>query len=212
MIHKLLVLIFLVSSVVCNASNIPAFKDVGETLFIGIENTISIDLKGCDPELVEIKVSSGHLYKRSDSTYILNVSHVEDEFKIKLYYKKVICEIKSMKTARIPEPTLTFEYENDGKIYRKKNANPGKLQFIYPAAYPVHHKSQIMSFFISMVDPSGMSMYSATMRNDSFDEFSINQLKRLSPGSTIHISKIVSLHPTQGTRQTHYSKQLIVVD
>ena len=111
MIHKLLVLIFLVSSVVCNASNIPAFKDVGETLFIGIENTISIDLKGCDPELVEIKVSSGHLYKRSDSTYILNVSHVEDEFKIKLYYKKVICEIQSMKTARIPDPTLTFEYE-----------------------------------------------------------------------------------------------------
>ncbi len=210
--NKLLALIFLVSSVVCNASNIPAFKDMGETLFIGIENTISIDLKGCDPELVEIKVSSGHLYKRSDSTYILNVSQVEDEFKIKLYYKKVICEIKSMKTARIPEPTLTFEFENDGKIYRKKNANPGKLQFIYPATYPEHQKSKIMSFFISMVDPRGMSMYSANMRNDSFDEFSINQLKRLNPGSTIHISNIVSIHPTQGARQTHYSKQLIVVD
>lgn len=210
--HKYFAFIFLLFSFVSKASNIPKFVNIGETLFIGIENTISIDLKGCDPELVEIKVTSGHLYKRSDSTYILNVSHVEDEFKIKLYYKKVVCEIKSLKTERIPEPTLVFEFENDGKLYRKKGINPGKLSFVYSSDYPEHLKSKIISFSVSMVDTNGMPMYSANMRNDSFDQYSIDQLKRLSPGATININNIVSQHPTQGGRQTHYTKQLFIVD
>jgi aspartyl/asparaginyl-tRNA synthetase len=193
-------------------SNIPAFKSIDETLYIGVENTITIDLKGCDPELVEIKVNSGHLYKRSDSTYIMTISQLEDEVKIKLYYKKVIVEIKTLKTGRIPEPTLIFEFESDGKISRKKNPNPGKLSFVYPTSYPENQKLTIISFFVSLIDSNGMPMFSANMRNDSLDEQAINQLKRLNPGSSISISHIISQHPTQGTRQTHYVKQLLVVD
>lgn len=52
-----------IASVFIVFANIPTFDKVGEVVYIGIENSINIQLNNCNPEEIQLKVNVGSLQK-----------------------------------------------------------------------------------------------------------------------------------------------------
>lgn len=57
-----------------------------------------------------------------------------EDLKLKLYYKKVLVEVKT--AVKIPDVTPYFVGEKMGKIKKSDISSLGKLTFNYPKDYP----------------------------------------------------------------------------
>ncbi len=192
-------------------ATIPSFRDFGDEIYIGIDNTIHIDLNDSDPEYVDLKISSGSLIKRSDSTYSIIVQIPEDEVKIKLYYKKVVCQIKTVKTSRLPNPELGFELVH-GKISKAEADKTGKLILNYPEKYANINKQQIISFNTTIIDATGRSVFATYTRGDALDNNTLSMLKKVQPGSKIRINNVVAQSPNLGAIQIQSALELDIAE
>jgi hypothetical protein len=193
-----------------NAS-IPSIKDLGEEVYIGIDNQVMIDLKGCNPEEVELKISSGTLVKRSDSTYTIIVSIPEEEIKVKLYYKKVVCQIKAVKAMRMPMPSIVFE--NAEKTISKANATQsGKLIIKYPAKYTNIGRANIISFNVAIMDNSGRTIFANYVRGDALDSNTLTMLSKVNKGSKLLINNIITQSASLGAMNVPASLEMSIVD
>lgn len=201
-----------IASVFIVFANIPTFDKVGAVVYIGIENSINIQLNNCNPEEIQLKVNVGSLQKRSDSTYVYIPQGVQDEIKFKLYYKKVLCAITSVSSRMLPEPTLAFEKEIGGSLKEKDLENPGKLLFNYAKEYPDFNKSKILTFAIMLNDKQGVPIYSTTIKGESLDNVTLNNLKKLTKGAIISIDNIITTNINKGNNRYPAYKQINVID
>lgn len=192
-------------------SKIPAFQQINDKMYVGIENHITLSLNGCDVEGIEIKVTEGILQKRSDSTYVYILHQQSQEIKIKLYYKKILCAVKNIQIIQIPEPEINFEKENNGFINVLNLQDPGKLLIKYDSNFPEENKSQIVSFQIIIQDKSGVPLYSGPVRGNTLDSYAKDQLKRAKPGDSLHINNIITQNTRVGMVRSNISKQIKIV-
>lgn len=191
--------------------SIPTFKSIGDKMYIGVENLITLDISDCVAEDVTIKVSEGILQKRTDSTYVFYHNQVTEEIKIKLYYKKILCAAKTISVDRLPEVKVAFAREKDGFIRISDLTDIGDLELLYASNFPEHNKSVITSFSLMTVNRDGMSLYSTEIRGKNLDKQSIDQLKKLTPGDIIRINNVITQDPHLGVIRMNINKQITVV-
>lgn len=192
-------------------SSIPTIKSIGDEVYIGFDNQLLIDLKGCNPEDVNIKISSGTIAKRTDSTYSIFVNIPEDEIKVKLYYKKVICQIKTIKAVRLPNPEITFE-NLDRTISKAQATQAGKLILKYPVSYSNIGVSNIISFNAAIEDTNGRFLFSTYTRGDALDKNTINMLSKVKSGTRLIINNIITQTSGLGAMNTPGTLTLQIVD
>jgi hypothetical protein len=181
-------------------------------MYIGVENTIHIQLNNCNPEDIQLKVSQGTLQKRSDSTYIYIAQGINEEIKFKLYYKKVLCGLINATTTVLPNPSISLEKEYEGTIKLKDLNSKLKLEFKYPPSFPENHKSKIISFSFVFYDKNNVPIYSSTIRGDAFDENTMKVLSKLTQGCTINIHNILTSNMYKGNTLFSGSKQIVITE
>ena len=204
-------ILFLQLSLAFIIATIPSFRDFGDEIYIGVDNIVHVDLNDCDPDDVDLKISSGTLIKRSDSTYSIVVQIPDDEVKIKLYYKRVVCQIKTVNTARMPNPGLGFEFVQ-GKISKAEADKAGKLILKYPEKYANITRHNIISFNITIIDPTGRAVFSTYTRGDTLDNNTLNMLKKVQQGAKLQINNVVSQSPNLGTMHIQASLELVIME
>ena len=192
---------------------LPSFKGgFPDTLYVGMESQIHSSLKGCDPEDVQIKINSGNIYKRDDSTYIFHPQIPEDEMKIKLYYKKLLCELKTVKVKKLADIEPSFEFENQGFIKKSDLQKSGHLQIKYPEDYPEDLKTTLVSFNFMAMEPGGISVYSATIRGDKLDANAMQTIGKLVKGSRLIINNVITQNKRAGMSVLNIHKQIVLLD
>lgn len=193
-------------------ATIPSIKDLSNEIYIGVDNQVIINLKNCNPEFVDLKISSGTLIKRDDSTYSIIVQIPEEEIKVKLYYKNVVCEIKMVKAVMLPSPELAFENTKEGIISKKDAEQTGKLMLTYPAEYANISRSSIISFNVTIQDPMGKPIFSNYIRGDALDKNTLNMLSKVKDGSKLFINNVITQSSNQGARSIPTQLELAIVD
>lgn len=192
--------------------SLPAFQGLGDNAYMGIENKIQLALHGCAPSDITVKASAGSLYKRDDSTYILVPQQDADEIKVKLYYKKVICDVKTLAVKRLPELIPHFEGEQMGFISRQGLSKPGRLRFIYPADYPLELHSTIISYSLLLYNHAGQIVWQGNVRGEIPDAKGLAEMARLGKGGKLFISNIMTQNQRQGTQRLNINKEVQVTD
>lgn len=180
---------------------IPTFEQVPEEVFTGVENRVVLNLKGCDPELVEVKLEGGSLLKRSDTTYSVIVQIPNEEIKLKLYYKKILCEVKIISSSVLPEAQFKFEHSNNGYLSVNGGDSPGKLEAVLDKNYPGKENTTILSYLLTMVNDKGARVYSSNIRSDKLDTNALNQFKKLMPGAKIIVTNVSMRNDLIGVKQ-----------
>ncbi|MCE2790453.1 MAG: hypothetical protein LW630_11140 [Saprospiraceae bacterium] len=193
-------------------ATLPSFLGLGETLYMGIENKIRLSLHGCTPAEITVKASAGSLYKRDDSTYILVPQQDAEEIKVKLYYQKVICDIKTLAVKRLPDLIPHFEGEQMGFITRQGLNKPGRLRFIYPTDYPQEMYSSIISYSLLLYNQAGQIVWQGNVRGDTPDAKGLAEMARLGKGGKLYITNIMAQNPRQGTQRLNINKEVNVTD
>ncbi len=191
--------------------NLPGFsKNIPATMYMGVENKISLHLNGCASEDVSLKINTGSLFKRDDSTYSFIPQLEMEDLKIKLYYKKVLVEVKTVRVKQIPDVIPYFVGEKSGKIKKTDINSLGKLTFEFPAGYPEEMKSVVYSFSVFITDLNGVAVYSGNMRGDSLDGHVISMITKLNKGGRIIINNIIVHNSRSGHQRINNSKELMV--
>lgn len=192
-------------------SNLPGFsKDISSTIYMGVENKITLHLNGCAAEDINLKINSGSLFKRDDSTYSFIPQVEMEDLKLKLYYKKVLVEVKTVSVKKIPDVTPYFVGEKMGKIKKSDISSLGKLTFNYPKDYPEEMKSVVYSFSVFITDINGVAIYSGNMRGESLDGQITSMIAKLNKGGRIIINNIIVHNPRSGHQRINNSKELMV--
>ncbi len=192
-------------------SNLPGFsKDISSTIYMGVENKITLHLNGCAADDINLKINSGSLFKRDDSTYSFIPQVEMEDLKLKLYYKKVLVEVKTVSVKKIPDVTPYFVGEKMGKIKKSDINSLGKLTFNYPKDYPEEMKSVVYSFSVFITDINGVAIYSGNMRGESLDGQITSMIAKLNKGGRIIINNIIVHNPRSGHQRINNSKELMV--
>jgi len=192
-------------------SNLPGFsKDISSTIYMGVENKITLHLNGCATDDINLKINSGSLFKRDDSTYSFIPQVEMEDLKLKLYYKKVLVEVKTVSVKKIPDVTPYFVGEKMGKIKKSDISSLGKLTFNYPKDYPEEMKSVVYSFSVFITDINGVAIYSGNMRGESLDGQITSMIAKLNKGGRIIINNIIVHNPRSGHQRINNSKELMV--
>jgi len=194
-------------------SNLPGLsKNISNTMYMGVENKIMLQLNGCTAEDINVKINSGSLFKRDDSTYSYIPQVEMEDLKLKLYYKKVLVEVKTVSIKKIPDVTPYFEGEKMGIIKKSEINGLGKLTFDYPKNYPDEMKSVIYSFSIFVMDENGATIYSGNMRGDSLDGNVSSVITKLNKGGRIIINNMIVHNLRSGHQRINNSKELNITD
>jgi len=206
-------LIFLFIVQLFSGTTLPTFgTDMEETMYLGVENMITVDLKKVNPEDIKVKVNSGTLYKKNDSVYVYIPQEVDAEVKIKLYYQNVICDLKIV-TIKVPAPlTLAFDTAPSDKIKLSALDQNGKWTLRNPNTQANNKKTFITSFNIYIRNQQGISYYSATVRGEKIDEAAIKVIKSIGAGATILCNNFQILQPNNNITYLNEQKELTVIE
>lgn len=192
-------------------ANLPSIKETGHNVvYIGIENRIDIAINNTDPEDITVKVTSGNLYRRDDSTFAFNPPFEVEEFKIKLYYKKVLCQVQTMSVRKIPEPTLLFDGESNNSILLNKITGDSGLRLKYAEDIPEYLQSKIFSYNLYIKPKNRSNPISYSMRTEKLEESAINIIKNQEPGSTIIINNVLAISASGVHSRINSTKELLL--
>jgi GldM C-terminal domain len=192
-------------------ANLPSIKDNGHNvLYVNVENKIDISINNTNPEDIMVKVTSGNLYRRDDSTFVFTPPFEVEEFKIKLYYKKVLTEVKTMTVKKMPEPTLYFDAEVNGKISIANITASTALKFDYGNGIPESVKNKVFSYNVFIKTKNNHNAHSFAIRSEKLDENFINFIKTQEEGTTLVINNVLAISPNGVHSRVNATKELIL--
>jgi hypothetical protein len=206
-------ILLLISSIfVYLIAGVPQFgKDIPKTMYINHENNLPIIMNGCSTEDVLVKIISGSLYKKNDSTYAYIPQTEEEELKIKLYYKKVIIEVLTVKTKHLPEGIPVFDKSAGKTISLAAPQSTGQLVLQYSEDVPVYIRPTVTQFNVQAFNPQGANVFNTTVRGNVFDTQTLEKIKQLSPGSKLSVHSIITQHPRLGNARLNATLELQVI-
>ncbi len=193
--------------------NVPAFsKNMPDVVYLSIENRIPLNLYGSNPEDILIKVTPGNVYKRDDSTYAFVPQIESEELKIKLYYKKVLCEVKTVVVKKMPDVVPVFTKEIQGRLRLQDIPNLSTLTLQYPAAFPDELKSTVVSFGLSIMEANSITVYAGNLRGDKLDEHALKALSSVGKNARLILHNIVVQNPRTGQQRLSLVREVVVTD
>lgn len=205
-------LLLLIHMVFNSSVGVPQFgKDIAKTMYINHENNLPILMHGCSPEDVLVKINSGSLYKKNDSTYAFIPQTEEEELKIKLYYKKVIIEVLTVKTKHLPEGIPQFEKSPGKTVSLASPQSVGTLILQYTDPVPMEIRPTVTQFNVQAFDPQGANVFNTAVRGNVLDAQTLERITKLPPGSKLNIHSIITQHPRMGNARLNATLELQVV-
>jgi len=194
------------------AVGVPQFgNDIPKIMYINHENNLPIVLDGCSAEDILVKINSGSLYKKNDSTYAYIPQAEEEELKIKLYYKKVIIEVLTVKTKHLPEAMPVFDKSAGKTLSIAAPLSTGQLVLQYREDVPVHIRPIVIQFNVQAFNLQGANVFNTTVGGNVFDQQTLEKIKQLTPGCRLNIHSIITQHPRLGNARLNATLELQVI-
>lgn len=110
-------LTFLVSIVV---GQIPEWqKELPLCMFVSAENLVSVRLNGALAEDIQVKATGAQVQQRNDSTFQITPTQFQDDIRVKLYFKNILCGVKQFPVRYLPDIDIVFPGENNGVVKKK---------------------------------------------------------------------------------------------
>jgi hypothetical protein len=192
-------LLLLINLVFYSSAGVPQFgNNISKTMYINHENNLPVLMHGASAEDILVKINSGSLYKKNDSTYAFIPQTEEEELKIKLYYKKVIIEVLTVKTKHLPEGTPQFDTSPGNTLSLASPQSVGPLVLHYTEPVPMEIRPTITQFNVQAFDPQGANVFNTTVRGNQLDNQTLERIKKMVPGSKLSIHSIITQHPRMG--------------
>lgn len=194
-------------------SGLPSFsKSIPPVVFMGVENYIHIQLNGSNKDDIQLKVFPGNIYRRDDTTFAFSPHYTEGELKLKLYYKNMICDIKSVEVKQQPNFTPYLDKEKNGFIRLADIANVQTIRLAAQEDIPEDMIPKIQSYNMYIIDKNGMYLFSAGMRDEVISQQASEALKKVKPGSKIQINNVAAINKYNVTTRLNVHKEIIVID
>ena len=192
-------------------ASIPQFSTVVDVVYVQANNAISISLHDANPEDLDLKLTNGVARKINDSTFYVVPQMPTDEFKIKLYYKKVICDLMTVKAIMLEKPKLVVLGAVDGAISKVSLSSLRSLSLDQAAKIPENLQYKIRSFNMTLIDPKGLGIFNKNCQSMEFDADLIQKLQNINVGAKIQINNIFALDGLNNISRLDQSIQLEVV-
>ncbi|HMR89507.1 MAG TPA: GldM family protein [Saprospiraceae bacterium] len=193
-------------------ANLPTLKEnSNNVLYAGVENQINIAINHTNPEDISVKVSSGNVYRRDDSTFAFNPPFELEEFKIKLYYKKVLCQVQNMSVKKIPEPSLQLVGEQNDKISMSDITLATSLKLDYGAGFPENLKNKVFSFNLFIKPKNNQNPSTFSIRSETLNEQVINFLKSQEAGTKLIFNNVLAIAPNGVHTRINSTKELTLI-
>ncbi|MCB9310960.1 MAG: hypothetical protein H6567_12955 [Lewinellaceae bacterium] len=193
-------------------AGIPEIKGETSSLYINFNNKVNLALNGADPLEIDFKITNGRFTKMDDSTYLVVPQFPADEFKIKLYYKKVICGIQTTKAVMVPKPDLYIEGVKEGKISKSSLMALKKLSLSTSEPMPDYLNYVFKSCNITVIDPNGIGVMNWNVHNDVLENHITDSFVKISKGAKLNFSNIYIMDGSNTLSRLDQALQIMVTD
>ena len=144
----------------------------------------------------------------------MTLSNDFTEIKVKLYYKRIIVDSKTLQVMQMPDPlanTIGFGLETNGQLKKSQLPDIKELTITYPPNYPKQFYAKVTNYQITLLKGQRV-LANQYVNNNMLDENLKKQLLALSAGDRIQINNIVGQDITTGTMQNLGSKTFTIVE
>jgi hypothetical protein len=204
-------------SIVLTNNRLPEFKSGSEGVFyIGVENSIPVNLNGVSPADVRVDANLGKVSRYSDSVFVFVPSSEMGRLQLKLFYKRMMIDSRNITIQPIPNTdglSVGIDGEQNGEISFQKLSIAQHLNVKYDRSLPEKSKCKIFSFDIAYNTP-GMSEFAAKGRNmgSEFTAESKRFLQTLKKGDHVYFFNISYAVPPHGQILNIGEKSLFITD
>lgn len=194
-------------------TQVPSFDEKNPSIvFFGSENIFSIRLNETDPENITVKAHGAHVYKRDDSTYVVNPNQAFEEIKVKLYFKNIVCGQKTVSVRQQPMFIPKMDKEVGVYIYKKDLEAIEKIYLTSEEESNVQFVSKISSYNLYILDPNGINLFSGSLRDENLSPQVKEIISKLKTGSRISISNIRALNNRNQLNSLSAQKEWVVIE
>lgn len=204
-------MLILLLSIFLNFSTIPSINIESDVMYVEMENKIQIQLNGSDPSDIQLKVNLGTLRQLDDSTYIYLPQMTDEEIKLKLYHKRIVCDIKVIFVKNLPDPIIKFEKEVNGQIKRSDLPQLGKLFIDYGSEFPQNIVPPIYQYSLIISDTQGKFLLSSNVSGEELDQKTLNDIQKLKNIGKISINNVL-VKSNNAVKRINVNKTIDVLD
>jgi hypothetical protein len=175
------------------AQLLPAFsgieKDSIKTLYVNIDQRISINPQSSDLAYIEIKASNASIQKLNDTTYALRYNMPFEASKIKLYYRNLPVDIINVKVESMPAPTVILDGNQGPNLSIASLRNVKKVDIVFPKNKEIIRSLELFQCRILITEPGKPVTFNTNFGGTVIPEYISKMLSELKPKSTIRFDE-----------------------
>ena len=184
--YQLLALaITLLSSI--NSQSIPELNiQDDKSFYLGIYNEVPIKLNGCDISKVKLKAKDAQLRKINDSLHTIYLRGINEDqqIKVKLYYKSLPVDIKTISIQASPELVISHAGNSKSPRIPIRNLAKSKIDINFKDSQLQKEGYEIFSYNIQYRNAQNKIIPLAASRTNGLNVLG-KFLNRLKPGDAI---------------------------
>lgn len=174
--------------------------------FTGIPHELTIKANASDPEFITVKTSAGFITKLNDTTYTIRFDMPQEDFKLRLFYKKLPVDIVSAIVTNPVAPKLLINGYQNGPIPREELESLEELEFVFPEGFP-SVGINIYSIRMNVKVNAHSQMTSLQLHSTKLTPQAKEILKKIEPGGSLAFDNIMfvtgSNHVLNLPRESH---------
>jgi len=173
-------------------SQIPEWQNVlPKCIFISAENLIGVSLHGAAAEEIQVKATGAQVQQRNDSTFQITPTLFQEDIKVKLYFKNILCGVKLLPVRYLPDIDLVIPGENNGVVSKKNILNVDKFTLTSLKNLDELGLVQNLRYYNMVVsDQRNVTIYSEQIQQYGIPEKLKNIILNSKSGLTIRITNV----------------------
>jgi hypothetical protein len=178
---------------ILTAQNLPVMKNVEKDslyiIYVNLDHKIEINPRKADLSLMELRATNANVLKLNDTVYQVRYHTIDEETKIKLYYKGLPVDIMTAKVSNMLAPKVKIAGISGPNIPATALKGLKKFELVYT---PEMEKMKGLEFFncrILITEPGKPLSFNVNLRNLEFPEQLVSMLSKLKPESTIRFDE-----------------------
>jgi hypothetical protein len=129
-------------------------KDSVYTFHTYVDHVVRLKLNECDPALIELRSKEAQISKLNDTTYYVRYSYLQEESKIKLYYKNLPIQFINVKVKNIAMPEIKFGKESSKILHKAELSTLNDFSFDFNNSLNISSRIELYSCKIVIVEPN----------------------------------------------------------
>ncbi len=164
-------------------------KDLPACIFISAENLIRVGLNGTSAEDIQVKATGAQVQQRNDTTFQITPTQFQDDVKLKLYYKNILCGVKQFSVRYLPDIDIIIPGEKNGIIKKKGILAVQNFEITSSKNFEDLGLLQNLKHYnVVISDQRNVSLYSEQVQQDGLSEKMKNIILNAKSGLTMRLS------------------------